>query len=89
MADKQYTQALAAVTHYEKLVRQAKVDVTAFGRTSDADAKPYEGDDAARVHAQRTWERAWTVAQHVPAGDPAVKEALNDLVAAVSPIIDT
>ena len=60
-----------------------------FGRTSDADAKPYEGDDAARVHAQRTWERARTVAQHVPAGDPAVKEALNDLVAAVSSIIDT
>lgn len=88
LADKQYKQAVAAVVHYEKLVRQAKADVTAFGRAGEGDAKSYEGSDAVRGNAQRVWERAKPISVYVPDGDPLLKATLAELVAAVEPIIE-
>jgi hypothetical protein len=82
IAEKEYKQALAAVSHYERLLEDARNDAAAFGRSGDGNERPRtsEENDAAGRRAQAAWASAETAVQFAQPGDERLYEILQTLV---------
>jgi hypothetical protein len=90
IAEKEYKQAKATVTHYERLVRDARYDLAAFGRTGDDVVLPTtpEDQDAAVVAASNEWRQALGAVQFARPGDEQILDVLRRLVVAVGPVLN-
>lgn len=90
VAEKEYKQAKATVIHYERLVREARYDLAAFGRAADDVIVPStpEEQNASLTAARSEWDRAQGAVQFARPGDEQVLDVLRRLVEAVGPILD-
>lgn len=80
-AEREYKQAKAVVTQYERMLRDARVDVAAFGRSNDEYVVVSESDhNAAFEAARRSWLVARGAAKFARPGDEQVLEVLLSLV---------
>lgn len=82
IAEKEYKQALAAVTLYEGLLEDARNDAAAFGRSGDGNERsrtPEEYELAAQ-RARTAWASAETALQFAQPGDERLHHVLQKLV---------
>ncbi|WP_091730790.1 hypothetical protein [Nocardioides scoriae] len=81
VADREYKQAQGAVVHYDKLLRQARSDVAAFGR-GDQEGPGASAIDPVqqRTRAREAWQHARAVAAYATASDPRILDVLSNLV---------
>lgn len=81
-AEKEYKQALSAVSHYERLLEDARNDAAAFGRAGDGNDRPRtsEEDELAARRAHAAWSSAQTAIGFAQPGDERLHEILHNLV---------
>jgi hypothetical protein len=92
VADKEYRAARGVVTHYEDALNLARVDLAAFGRdTEKSEARVLTAADQADAleRARRVAEHARGAAEYAAAGDPRLRDVLQELVAAIAPVLGT
>jgi hypothetical protein len=90
IAEKEYKQAKATVIHYERLVREARYDVAAFGRAADDVLVPATPEEqAGSLNAARiAWQQAQGAVKFARPGDDQVLDVLRKLVEAIGPVLD-
>lgn len=90
IAEKEYKQAKATVTQYERMLRDARYDLAAFGRAADDVIVPStpEEQDAARDMALGELQQARGAVQFARPDDEGVLDVLRRLVTAVGPVLD-
>lgn len=88
IAEKEYKQALAAVSHYERLLEDARSDAAAFGRSGDVNERPLtsEEDELVARRAQAAWARADAAVQFSAPGDERLHGVLQQLVECLTPL---
>lgn len=92
VAEKEYRTARAVVTHYEDALELARADLAAFGRDADRAETAVltsRGQAEALANARTVAAHARGAAEFAPAGDPRLRDVLQELVAAVTPILGT
>lgn len=84
-AEKDLRRLKSRFVHYENVVQQLKIDIAAFGRSSD-DEESVEQPDVAAQRASEALARAQGVLRFAPNDDPLAAELLA-LVDAVAPLV--
>ena len=71
IAEKEYKQAKATVAQYQRMLKDARYDLAAFGRTADDVIVPAtpEEQDASLSAARSEWQRAQGAVQSARPGD--------------------
>ena len=90
IAEKEYKQAKATVAQYERMLKDARYDLAAFGRAADDVIVPPtpEEQNASLSAARSEWQRAQGAVQFARPGDEQVLDVLRRLVEAVGPVLD-
>jgi len=84
-AEKDLRKLKSRLVHFENLVQQLRIDIAAFGRSSD-DADAVERPEVATQRAAEALTRAQGVLLFAPNDDPLAAE-LRALVDAVAPLV--
>lgn len=87
LADRDYKRARATVEHFEKLARQARHDVLAFGRAAGDAADGVVTEDVALAQAAAALDRAEAVLRFAADAEPRMATELEALCSGVRPLV--